>query len=107
MVSCLLLITRNLTFERLLDQLIQLRIHIINNPIKKICLDNASEFTSHVFNEYCIYIRITIEHLVVYAHAQSGLAKSPIKHLKLIARTFFMIDQNFHCFIGDRQSCIL
>lgn len=53
---------------------------------KKICLDNAWEFTSQSFDDYCMSIRITIEHLVAQTHTQNRLAESFIKRLKLIAR---------------------
>jgi hypothetical protein len=38
-------------------------------PIKKIRLENAGEFTSQAFDNFCISIGIVVEHLVV--HVQS------------------------------------
>lgn len=69
-----LLSTRNQTFARLLAQLIRIRAYFPNYPVKKIRLDNAAEFSSQVFNEYCISIRIDIEHLLAHVHTQNGLA---------------------------------
>ena len=60
-----LLSTRNQAFAKLL---IKLRAHFPDYPIKKIHLDNAAEFTSHAFNEYCMSIGIEIEHPVAHVH---------------------------------------
>ena len=85
-----LLSSRNLAFARLLTQLIRLRAHFPNYPIKKIRLDNACEFTSQVFNEYCMSLGIDVEHPVAHVHTQNGLAESLIKCLQLIARPLHM-----------------
>lgn len=77
-----LLSSRNLAFVRLLAQIIRLRAHFPDYPIKKIQLDNAREFTSQAFNDHCMSIGITIEHHVAYVHTQNGLAESLIKHLQ-------------------------
>ena len=85
-----LLSTRNLAFARLLAQLIRLRTQFPDNPIKTIRLDNAGEFTSQAFNDYCTAIGITIEHPVAHVHTQNGLAESFIKRIQLIARPLLM-----------------
>jgi hypothetical protein len=41
-----LLSTRNQAFARLLTQLIRIRAYFPDYPVKKICLDNAAEFSS-------------------------------------------------------------
>jgi len=64
--------------------------HFPDYSIKKIRLDNAGEFTSHAFNEYCMSIGIEVEHLVAHIHTQNGLAELLIKGLKLIARHLLM-----------------
>lgn len=69
-----LLSTRNHTFARLLAQLIRIRAHFPDYPVKKICLDNVVEFSSQAFNEYCMSIGIYIEHPVAHVHTQSGFA---------------------------------
>ena len=74
-----LLSSRNLAFARLLAQLIRLRAHYPDYPIKKIRLDNAGEFTSQAFNEYCMSLGIDVEHPVAHVHTQNGLAESLIK----------------------------
>jgi len=85
-----LLSTRNVAFALLLAQIIKLRAQFPDNPIKTIRLDNASEFTSNSFNEYCMSIRISVEHPVAHIHTQNGLVESFIKHLQLIARPLLM-----------------
>ena len=85
-----LLSTRNLAFARLLAQSIRLRAHFPDFPLKKICLDNAGEFTSQAFNDYCMSIGISVEHPVAHVHTQNGLAESLIKRLQLIARPLLM-----------------
>ncbi|GKA23918.1 disease resistance CC-NBS-LRR class family protein [Tanacetum coccineum] len=57
--------------------------------VKRVRLDNAGEFTSHAFNDYCMS-GIIVEHSVAHVHTQNGLAKSLIKRLQLIARPLIM-----------------
>ena len=85
-----LLSTRNQAFARLLAQIIRLRAHVPDYLIKSIRLDNAREFTSLAFNDYCMSIGIIVEHPVAYVHIQNGLAESFIKRLQLIARPLLM-----------------
>ena len=49
-----LLSTRNLALARLLAQIIKLRAHFPDHPIKTIHLDNAGEFSSKPFHDYCM-----------------------------------------------------
>ena len=49
-------------------------------------MDNAEEFTSKVFNDYCMAMGIKVEHSVPHVHTQNGLAESLIKRINLIAR---------------------
>ena len=49
-------------------------------------MDNAAEFSSKAFNDYCMALGINVEHSVPYVHTQNGLAESLIKRVKLIAR---------------------
>lgn len=85
-----LLSTRNVAFARLLAQIIKLRAHFPDYPIKRVRLDNAGEFTSKSFNDFCQSIGITVEHPVAHVHTQNGLAESLIKRLQLIARPLLM-----------------
>ena len=85
-----LLSTRNVAFARLLAQIIKLRAHFSDYPIKTIRLDNVGEITSQTFNNFCMSIRIKVEHSVAHVHTQNGLAESLIKRLQLIARPLLM-----------------
>jgi hypothetical protein len=85
-----LLTTKNIIFTRLLAQIIQLRAIFLDYQIKSIMLDNAGEFTSQSFNDYCISTGIKVEHPVAHVHTQNGLAESLIKILQLIARPLLM-----------------
>ncbi|KAM1281896.1 hypothetical protein ACFX1X_022867 [Malus domestica] len=53
-------------------------------------LDNAGEFTSQTFDDYCMALGIDVEHPVPHVHTQNGLAEAFIKRLQLIARTLLM-----------------
>ena len=39
-------------------------------------MDNAGEFTSKSFDEYCASLGIEVEHLVPHVHTQNGLVES-------------------------------
>ena len=53
-------------------------------------MDNAVEFSSHAFNDYCMALGIQVQHFVPYVHTQNVLAESLIKRIKLIARPLLM-----------------
>jgi hypothetical protein len=74
-----LLSTRNIAFTRLLAQIIRLRAQFPDYPIQSIQMDNAGEFTSQAFYDYCMSIGINVEHPVAHTHTQNGLAESFIK----------------------------
>ena len=76
--------------QKLLAQIIRLRVHFPDNQIKSIRLDNAAEFSSQSFNDYCFAIGIRVDHSAAHFHTQNGLAESLIKHLQLIARSLVM-----------------
>ena len=82
------------------SQIIRLRVHFPDHPIKSIRLDNAGKFTSKTFDEYCRSVGIDIEHPVPHVHAQNGLAESLIKHLQVIARTL-LFRYNYQFLDGD------
>ncbi|KAK9924069.1 hypothetical protein M0R45_032457 [Rubus argutus] len=85
-----LLSTRNAAFAKLLAQIIKLRAHHPDYPIQSIRLDNAGEFTSKSFDDYCMSLGIDVEHPVPHVHTQNGLAEAFIKRLQMIARTLVM-----------------
>jgi len=64
MVTCLFIINLQSGICKVLAQLVKLRDHFLDYSLKKICFDNAGEFTSYVFHEYCMSIGIEVEHPV-------------------------------------------
>ena len=70
-----------LHLQKLLAQIIRLRTQFPDHTIKRIRLHNAGEFTSRTFNDYCMSIKIIVEHPVTHVHIQNGLAGSLIKRL--------------------------
>ena len=81
-----LLSTRNHAFAKNIAQVIRLRSHYPEHQIQSIRMDNAAEFSSKAFNDYCMALGIQVQHSVPYVHTQNGLAESLIKRIKLIAR---------------------
>lgn len=81
-----MLSTRNHAFAKFIAQIIRLCAEFPENRIKTIWMDNAGEFTSKAFNDYCMALGINVEHSVPHVHTQNGLAESLIKRIKLIAR---------------------
>ena len=74
-----LLSTRNHAFTKIMAQLIKLKAHYPEHRIQSIQMDNATEFSSRVFNDYCMALGIQVQHSVPYVHTQNGLAESLIK----------------------------
>ena len=82
-----LLSTRNTAFSKLLAQVIKLKADYPDYPIKSIRLDNAGEFTSRTFDDYCMSVEVDVEHSVPYVHTKKSLAEAFFKHLQMIARS--------------------
>jgi hypothetical protein len=61
-----------------MTQVIRLKAHYHEHQIQKIRLDNAAEFCSRAFNDYCMAQGIHVEHFVLYVHTQNGLVESLI-----------------------------
>ena len=78
-----LVFSRNVAFAKLLAQIIRLQAQFSNYPIKSFRFDNASEFSSWLFNEFYMSLRITIEHPVAHVHIQNSLAESFIKRISV------------------------
>ncbi|KAL4562174.1 hypothetical protein LXL04_034368 [Taraxacum kok-saghyz] len=85
-----LLSSRNMAFAKFLAQIIKLRAHFSDYIVKRVRLDNAGEFTSQAFNDYCMSVGIVVEYPVAHVHTQNGLAESLIKRLQLIATPLIM-----------------
>jgi transposase InsO family protein len=85
-----LLSTRNHAFAKIMSQIIKLKANFPEHRIQSIRMDNAAEFSSHTFNDYCMALGVEVQHSVPYVHTQNGLAESLIKRIKLIARPLLM-----------------
>jgi hypothetical protein len=81
-----LLSTRNHAFAKLISQIIRIKNTFPDHRIKSIRMDNAGEFTSKAFDDYCTTSGIAVQHSVPHVHIQNGLAEALIKRIKLIAR---------------------
>jgi transposase InsO family protein len=81
-----LLSTRNHAFAKIMAQVIKLKAQYLEHRIQSIRMDNATEFSSCAFNDYCMALGIQVSHSVPYVHTQNGLAESLIKRIKLVAR---------------------
>jgi transposase InsO family protein len=81
-----LLSTCDHTFAKFMTQVIRLKANYPEYRIKSIRMDNAAEFSSRGFNDYCMAQGIEVQHSVPYVHTQNGLVESLIKRIKLIAR---------------------
>jgi hypothetical protein len=80
-----LLPTRNMVFPRLLAILLHYKCHFPDHPIKYLCMDNAQEFRSHAFEDYCTATGITLTYSTPYEYAQNGLAEAFVRKIQLIA----------------------
>ena len=85
-----LLSTRNVAFSRLLAQIFWLKAQFPDHPIKTIRLDNAGEFLSQAFLDYCMSIGIDVQYSIAHVHSQNRLVESFIKRLQLIARPLLL-----------------
>ena len=65
-----LLSTRNHAFAKIIAQVIRLREHHPEHQIQSIRIDNAAEFSSKAFNDYCMALGIQVQHSVPYVHTQ-------------------------------------
>jgi hypothetical protein len=81
-----LLSTQNHAFAKIMAQVIRLKGIFSEHQIQSIRLDNAKEFSSWAFNNYCTAQEIQVQHSVRYVHTQNGLDESLIKRIKLITR---------------------
>lgn len=79
-----LLSTQNMIFANLLSTLIFFWAHFLDYPIKTLRMDNAKEFGSKSFEDYCTTTRIELFYCVSYEHTQNGLVESFIKRIQLI-----------------------
>jgi hypothetical protein len=57
-----LLSTRNHAFANIISQIIKLQANCPEHRIQSIRIDNAAEFTSRAFNDYCMALGIQVLH---------------------------------------------
>jgi hypothetical protein len=69
-----------------MTQVIRLKANFPEHKIQSIRLDNATEFSSRAFNDYCMTQGIEVYDLVPYVHTHNGLVESLIKRIKLFVR---------------------
>lgn len=81
-----LLTTRNLVFPKLLAMLLRMRTHFPDFLVKNLRMDNALEFKSHNFEDFCTASGISLTYSVPYEHSQNGLAEAYIKKIQLVVR---------------------
>jgi hypothetical protein len=67
-----LISTCNHAFAKFMMQVIRLKMNYPEYKIKSIHMDNAAEFSSRVFNDYCMAQGIEVQHYVPYVHIQNG-----------------------------------
>ena len=64
-----LLSSRNIVFAKVLAMLIKFRIHHSHFPVKSLRMDNAKEFRSQHFEDYCLATGIDLTYSVPYEHS--------------------------------------
>lgn len=85
-----LLSTRNMVLPRILGHILRLKAQFLDFPIKVLRVDNAGEFTSKHFKEFCNAAGIDIQYSVSHVHFQNGMVESLIKRLQTTARPILM-----------------
>ena len=81
-----LLTTRNMVFPKTLAMLLRFRNHFPDNHICFLRMDNALEFKSQAFEDFCVASGIELTYSVPYEHTQNGLAEAYIKKIQLVVR---------------------
>src|SRR6202048_3504192 len=85
------MVFRALLMERCATSiLLRYKNHFPDNPIKYLRMDNAQEFRSHAFEDYCTASGINLTYSVPYEHSQNGLAEAFVKKIQLVARPLLL-----------------
>lgn len=85
-----LLPTSDMALAELLIGVIELLEQLTNNPIQKILLNDASEFTSKDFKDYCMATGINVVHPMLLNDRQNDLAKLSMMQLNIIAKSLML-----------------
>jgi hypothetical protein len=80
--ACLL----SMDSTKFMTQVIRLKVNYPEYWIKSICMDDAVEFLSQAFNDYCMAQGVEVQHSIPYVHTQNGLVESLIKIINLTTR---------------------
>jgi Reverse transcriptase (RNA-dependent DNA polymerase)/GAG-pre-integrase domain/Zinc knuckle len=88
--TVILLQTKNEAFINILKTVFALQTKFPSHPLQSIRLDNAAEFQSKSFLQYCSAHGICLEFSTAYEHQQNGLAENYIKRIQHIARSMLM-----------------
>lgn len=75
-----------MAFPKILVILIRYKNHFPDHPTKYLRMDNAREFRSHTFEDYCVAFGIELTYSTLYEHSQNGLAEAFIKKIQSITR---------------------
>lgn len=86
-----LLTSRNEVMPKLLTSIIHLKTRFPNHPIKNVRVDNAAEYVSKSFQEFCSSSGIVLETSVPHAHNTS--AENFVKQIQMIARPLLLRSQ--------------
>ena len=70
--------------------IIKIRVHNPDVHIKTLCMDNAAEFRSKTFEDFCTATDIHLTYSVPYKHSQNGLAEAYIKKVQMVARPLLL-----------------
>jgi hypothetical protein len=70
-----LLSTCNHIFTKFMTQVIRLKANYPEYRIKNIYMDNAAEFSSQAFNDYCMAQGIEVQHSVPYIHTHKWFGR--------------------------------
>ena len=76
-----LLSSKNIVFAKGLAMLIKFITHHPDFLVKTLRMDNAKEFRSQYFEDYCLATRIDLTYSVSYEHSQNGLAEAFINKI--------------------------
>ena len=77
-------------FPKTLATMLRYRNHFPEFPIKYLRMDNAQEFRSHAFEDFCIVSWISLTYSVTYEHSQNGLEEEFVEKIQLVARPLFL-----------------
>lgn len=83
-----LLTSRNEVMPKLLTSIIKLKAQFPDHPIKTVRVDNASEYVSKSFQQFCASSGINLETSVPYAHNTS--AENFVKQIQMVARPLLL-----------------